>query len=87
MLRLSLEWGKVEKVPPKVQMLAGENERDRVLTDDEEFRYLAAAAKIGADIEGAYRRALTGLRAQKGHAPQVPQDPYLLRDVTTLIRR
>jgi hypothetical protein len=25
MLRLSLEWGKVEKLPPKVQMLPGEN--------------------------------------------------------------
>jgi hypothetical protein len=26
----------------------GENERDRVLTDDEENRYLTAAAKVGA---------------------------------------
>jgi hypothetical protein len=47
MLRLSLEWGKTEKVPPKIQMLPGENERDRVLTDDEENRYLTAAAKVG----------------------------------------
>src|SRR5579863_6229806 len=50
MLRLSLEWGKTDKVPPKIQMLPGENERDRVLTEDEENRYLAAAKKIGADI-------------------------------------
>ncbi len=85
MLRLSLEWGKVEKVPPKVQMLPGENERDRVLTEDEESRYLSAAAQIGANIEDAYRRALAGLRARKGQTPQEPQDPYLLRDVTTIL--
>jgi integrase len=85
MLRLALEWGKVEKVPPKVQMLPGENERDRVLSDDEENRYLAAAGKVGANIEEAYRRALTGIRAQKGEVPGEPQDPYLLRDVTTIL--
>lgn len=72
MLRLSLEWGKTEKVPPKIQMLPGENERDRVLTDDEENRYLAAAAKVGANIEEAYRRDRTGLRAQKGEVPIEP---------------
>ena len=85
MLRLSLEWGKTEKVPPKVQMLPGENERDRVLTDDEESRYLSAAAKMGANVEEAYRRALSGLRAQKGYVPIEPEDPYLLRDVTTIL--
>jgi integrase len=85
MLRLSLEWGKTEKMPPKVHMLPGENERDRVLTDDEESRYLAAAAKVGANIEEAYRRALTGLRAQKGELPIEPEDPYLLRDATTIL--
>jgi integrase len=85
MLRLSLEWGKTEKVPPKIQMLPGENERDRVLSDDEESRYLAAAAKVGANIEEAYRRALTGVRAQKGEVPIEPEDPYLLRDVTTIL--
>jgi len=85
MLRLSLEWGKTEKVPPKIQMLPGENERDRVLTEAEETRYLAAAAKVGANIEEAYRRALTGIRARKGEIPVEPEDPYLLRDVTTVL--
>jgi integrase len=85
MLRLSLEWGKTEKVPPKIQMLPGENERDRVLTEDEESRYLTAAAKLGINIEEAYRRALSGLRAQKGEVPIEPEDPYLLRDVTTIL--
>jgi integrase len=85
MLRLSLEWGKTEKVPPKIQMLPGENERDRALTEDEENRYLAAAAKVGSDIEEAYRRAFTGARAKKGQTPVQPEDPYLLRDVTTIL--
>jgi integrase len=85
MLRLSLEWGKTERVPPKVQMIPGENERDRVLTDDEESRYLTAATKVGANIEEAYRRALGGLRARKGEVPIEPEDPYLLRDVTTIL--
>jgi len=65
-LRLSLEWGKIDKAPPKIQMLPGENERDRVLTDDEEARYLVAAARVGASIEEAYRRALAGIRAKQG---------------------
>ena len=85
MLRLSLEWGKTDKVPPKIQMLPGENERDRVLTEDEERRYLAAAKRIGADIEEAYQRALAGVRAKKGEVPIAPEDPYLLRDVTTIL--
>jgi integrase len=85
MLRLSLEWGKTERVPPKVQMIPGENERDRVLTDDEESRYLTAATRVGANIEEAYRRALGGLRARKGEVPIEPEDPYLLRDVTTIL--
>ena len=85
MLRLSLEWGKTDKVPPKIQMLPGENERDRVLTEDEERRYLAAAKRIGVDIEDAYQRALAGVRAKKGEAPIAPEDPYLLRDATTIL--
>ena len=85
MLRLSLEWGKTEKAPPKIQMLPGENERDRVLTRDEERLYLDAARKVGADIEEAYQRARTGTRAKKGEAPIAPEDPYLLRDVTTVL--
>jgi hypothetical protein len=43
LLRLAVEWGKVEKALPKVQMLPGENHRDRVLSEDEERRYVEAA--------------------------------------------
>lgn len=44
MLKLAVEWGKVEKLLPKVEMLSGENHRERVLSADEENRYLAAAS-------------------------------------------
>ena len=85
MLRLASEWGKTDRIPPKIQMLPGENERDRVLSSEEERRYLAAAKKVGAAIEEAYQRALSGLRAQRGEVPIAPRDPYLLRDVTTIL--
>src|SRR5450432_2374339 len=44
MLKLAVEWGKVEKLLPKVEMLSGENHRELVLSADEEQRYLAAAS-------------------------------------------
>ncbi len=44
MLKLAVEWGKAEKRLPKVEMLSGENHRERVLSPDEENRYLAAAS-------------------------------------------
>ena len=36
-------------------------------------------------MEEAYQRARTGTRAKKGEAPIAPEDPYLLRDVTTIL--
>lgn len=44
MLKLAVEWGKVERLLPKVEMLSGENHRERVLSVKEEQRYLAAAS-------------------------------------------
>ncbi|MEO8661315.1 MAG: tyrosine-type recombinase/integrase, partial [Bryobacteraceae bacterium] len=44
MLKLAVEWGKVEKLLPKVEMLTGENHREHVLSFKEEQRYLAAAS-------------------------------------------
>jgi integrase len=86
MLKLAMEWGKVEKALPKVEMLPGENHRDRVLSTDEEARYLDAAAAIGYDAQEAYRRALDGIRAtMRGEQPIQPVDPFLLRDVTTIL--
>src|SRR5439155_15497909 len=42
MFALAQEWRTVEKVLAKVRMLPGEKHRDRVLSADEEARYLAA---------------------------------------------
>jgi integrase len=86
MLKLAVEWGKVEKAPSKVEMLPGEKHRDRVLSADEEAGYLDAATAIGENILESYRSALEGIRATKrGEEPIRPEDPFLLRDVTTVL--
>lgn len=85
MLRLAQEWGKVQTVLTRVRMLPGENQRERVLTLDEEKKYLKAANEIAYDLEKYYARALEGIRAkQRGEIPIKP-DAYLLRDVTTIL--
>jgi integrase len=84
MFALASEWGKVEKAVPKVRMLPGERHRDRVLTAEEEARYLKAASELGEAIEDAYRAALEGIRAKRGTQPRRP-DAYLLRDVATVL--
>ena len=66
MLKLAVEWGKTEKILPRVEMLPGENHRDRVLSNEEEIRYLKATADIAEAIAES-------------------DDPFLLRDVTTLL--
>jgi hypothetical protein len=48
-LRIAAEWGEIGTVP-KVRMLPGERHRERVLTVDEEGRYLAAGSKQLADV-------------------------------------
>jgi integrase len=86
MQRVAMEWGKVDKALPKVEMLPGENHRDRVLTAQEESSYLQAATAIGEAIQQAYRSALEGIRAtMRGERPIPPADPYLLRDVATVL--
>jgi integrase len=86
MLKLAMEWGKVEKVLPRVEMLPGENHRERVLSADEEARYLEAAAAIGEGTLEAHRRALEGIRAtMRGKQPIQPEDPFLLRDSSTIL--
>ncbi len=84
--KLAAEWGKVEKVLPKVEMLPGETHRDRVLSDEEETRYLDAATGIGNGIELAYQSALKGIRAtMRGEEPIKPEDPFTLRDAAALL--
>ena len=85
-LKLSLEWGRVDRVLPRVEMMPGENHRDRVLSHEEETRYLGATTQIGTGIEEAYQRALNGIRARlRGEEPMRPEDPFILRDATTLL--
>ena len=50
MLFLAQEWGKVEKALPRVRMLTGERHRERVLMNQEEKRYLEAAAPLLHDV-------------------------------------
>ncbi len=85
MLRLASEWGTLDRMPIRIQMLPGENERDRVLTASEESRYLKAVATVGESILAAHARALNGLRAQRGKEPVEPHDPFVLRDVATIL--
>jgi integrase len=86
MLRLAVEWGRVEKAAPRVSLLPGERRRERVLTPIEEAKYLEGARNIGEGILEAYRQALEGIRAtERGQQPIKPEDPYLLRDVATIL--
>ncbi len=85
MFHLAQEWAKVEKMLPRVKLLAGENRRERVLTPEEEAAYLDAATGIGNEIQQDYQSAMTGIRAVKrGQQPRTP-DAYLLRDVATIL--
>ncbi len=82
---LAAEWGKVSTILPRVRLMGGENHRERVLTLEEERKYLEAASDLGPALMDAYSRALEGIRAVKrGQFPRKP-DAYLLRDVTTLL--
>jgi integrase len=86
MLKLATEWGKVDRALPKVEMLPGENHRDRVLTADEEERYLDGTTAVGEAIQQAYLSALEGIRAvMRGQQPIEPADAFLLRDVATVL--
>jgi integrase len=85
-LRLAVEWGTVEKAPPRISLLPGERRRERVLTPAEEAAYLKAAQAVGDGILQAYQFALGGIRAtQRGEQPIEPEDPYLLRDAATVL--
>jgi integrase len=85
-LRLAVEWGRIDKTPTRIALLPGEKRRERVLSHQEESKYLKAAAEIGEASITAYERALQGIRAvQRGQQPTRPADPFLLRDVATVL--
>jgi integrase len=48
-LRMAVEWGATQGAP-KTKLLRGEHHRERVITSEEESRYLAAAGELMADI-------------------------------------
>jgi hypothetical protein len=76
MLRLAVEWGKVEKAAPRISLLPGERRRERVLSPTEEAAYLKATQQIGESILEAYERALEGIRATaREEQPIKPDDP------------
>lgn len=82
---VAVEWGKVSTILPRVRLLSGENHRERVLTAEEERKYLDAATTSGHALNEAYRRALDGIRATKrGQEPKM-HDAFLLRDVVTIL--
>jgi integrase len=84
--KIAIEWGAVEKALPRVSMLPGEKRRERVLSPKEETSYFEAANRIGDGILKAYGLALKGIRAtMRGEEPIKPTDPYLLRDLTTIL--
>jgi integrase len=61
-LRIAEEWGEIEKAP-KVRFLPGEAHRERVITPEEEARYLASASSLLAEI--ATVLVDTGLRPEE----------------------
>ena len=61
-LRVAVEWGEIEK-SPKIKMLPGEAHRERVITAQEEARYLASASPLLSDI--ATVLVDTGLRPEE----------------------
>lgn len=67
LLRLAADWGVIE-VAPKIQLLAGEARRERVITPDEETSYLANCTPF---LEEVFSVLIdTGLRPDELHRMQ-----------------
>jgi integrase len=67
MLRLAVEWGELQSVP-MIKRLPGERHRERVVSDDEEVRYLGAGSELLTSIATVLTD--TGMR---------PEECYRLR--------
>jgi integrase len=63
-LRLAVEWGVLESAP-KIELLSGERRRERVVTIEEEARYLHVAPPLLASVVAIL--ADTGLRPDECH--------------------
>jgi integrase len=78
--------GKGRKALPRVRMIPGEAHRDRILSLSDEKAYFEATQAIGLSTLEMYQRALDGIRVtQRGQVPIEPRDPFLLRDVATVL--
>jgi integrase len=67
-------------------MIPGEAHRDRILSLSDEKAYFEATQAIGLSTLEMYQRALDGIRVtQRGQVPIEPRDPFLLRDVATVL--
>jgi integrase len=66
-LHLAIEWGVLESAP-KIELLTGERRRERVVTAEEESRYLSAASPLLKAV--AMVLADTGLRPDECHRLQ-----------------
>jgi len=69
-LRLASDWGVIETVP-KIQLLEGETRRERVITADEEEKYLAKCTPLLKDVATVLFD--TGLRPDELHRMQWPE--------------
>ncbi len=85
MLRVAVEWDKIEKVPLRVSMLPGETRRELVLSIEESTKYLNAATVLGQAVDQAYQQSLSGIRATKRNQQPRKPDAFLLRDVATIL--
>jgi integrase len=63
-LRLAVEWGVLEKMP-RIELLPGEVRRERVITPEEEARYLLCAPLLLADVATVLFD--TGMRPDECH--------------------
>jgi integrase len=61
-LRLAVEWGAVE-ASPRIKLLSGERHRERVVSIEEEARYLAAAREVLGSIAAVL--VDTGMRPEE----------------------
>lgn len=84
--KLTSEWEVTDRTLPKVTLLKGENQRERVLSYEEEAAYLAAARAEGDAILSEYEAAKAGIRAtQRGEVPIEPTDPYRLYHLALIL--
>lgn len=63
-LRLAVEWGEISS-SPRIKFLAGEHHRERVITPEEEHKYLAKAAPLLHDVATVLLD--TGMRPEECH--------------------